>query len=113
MCHTANMANRMSGICNDLADATLQLTLSGQRVLPYDERLTAACFDHGIRLAQAGANLPDWLATAPRWARAAVVIGRSSALRVIQEDRLLGARSVVKVINPVLEPHPFWRRWMD
>src|SRR4051794_15861320 len=109
MCHTPGMANNGS----DPVDATLRLTLSAHRVLPYDECLTVACFDHGIRLAQAGADLPDWLATATRWARAAVVVGRSSALRVIQEDRLLGARSVVKVINPVLEPQPFWRRWMD
>jgi hypothetical protein len=106
------MANRTSSNGNDPADATLRLTLSGQRVLPYDERLTVACFDHGIRLAQAGANLPDWLATAPRWARAAVTIGRSSALRVIQEDRLLSARAAMEVTCPMLEPEPFWRRWI-
>ena len=106
------MANRTSSNGNDLADATLRLTLSGQRVLPYDERLTVACFDHGIRLAQAGADLPDWLVTAPPWARAAVAIGRSSALRMIQEDRLLSARGAVEATNPMLEPKSFWRRWM-
>jgi hypothetical protein len=87
------MANKTSSNGNDLADATLRLTLSRQRVLPYDERLTVACFDHGIHLAQTRANLPDWLATTPRSARAAVAIGRSSALCVIQEDRLLRARA--------------------
>jgi hypothetical protein len=106
------MANRMSSNGDDLTDATLRLSLSGQRVLSYDERLTVACFDHGIRLAQAGADLPDWLASAPRWARAAVAIGRSSALRVIQEDRLLSARAAIKANGPMLEPEPFWRRWM-
>jgi len=106
------MANRTPGNGSDLTEATLRLTLSGQRVLPYDERLTVVCFDHGMRLAQAGANLPDWLATAPRWARAAVAIGRSSALRVIQEDRLLSARAAMEATGPMLEPEPFWRRWM-
>jgi hypothetical protein len=106
------MVNRTFSSDNDLAEATLRLTLSGRRVLPYDERLTVACFDHGIRLAQAGADLPDWLASAPRWARAAVAIGRSSALRVIQEDRLLSARAAIESNGPMLEPEPFWRRWM-
>lgn len=96
VCHTANIASRMSSNGNDLTDATLRLTLSGQRVLSYDERLTVACFDHGIHLAQTGANLPDWLATAPRWARVAVAIVRSSALRVIQEDRMLSTRGAVE-----------------
>jgi hypothetical protein len=110
--HTAEMANRTSSNDNNLVDATLRLTLAGQRVLPDDERLTVTCFDYGIRLAQAGANLPDWLASAPRWARAAVTIGRSSALRVIQEDRLLGARTVIEATGPMQEPEPFWRRWV-
>ena len=105
------MANRTSSNGDDLTNATLRLSLSGQRVLSYDERLTVACFDYGIHLAQAGADLPHWLATAPRWARTAVVIGRSSALRVIQEDRLFSARAAMEANGPMLEPEPFWRRW--
>jgi len=97
------MGNKTYSSGDDLTDAALQLTLSGQRVLPYDERLTVVCFDHGTHLAQAGAGLPDWLATAPRWARAAVAIGRSSALRVIQEDRLLSARAAVEAAGPMLK----------
>jgi hypothetical protein len=80
--------------------------------ISYHTRDGTACFDHGIRLAQAGADLPDWLFTAPRWARAAVAIGRSSALRMIQEDRLLSARGAIEATNPMLKPEPFWRRWM-
>lgn len=67
----------------------LQTTLAGRRVLPYSDALTVTCFDFGISLAHAAADLPDWLDTAPQWARAAVVIGRSATLRAIREDRLL------------------------
>lgn len=67
----------------------LRMTLAGRRVLPYCDALTVACFDLGLSLAQAGADLPVWLGTAPRWARAAVAIGRSAGLRVIEEDRVL------------------------
>ena len=67
----------------------LQTTLAGHRVLPYSDALAVTCFDFGISLAQTGADLPDWLATAPQWVRATVVIGRSATLRAIQEDRLL------------------------
>jgi hypothetical protein len=65
----------------------LQTTLAGRRALPYSDALTVACFDFGISLAQTGADLPDWLATAPQWARATVVIGRSATLRAIREER--------------------------
>ena len=67
----------------------LQTTLAGHRVLPYSDALAVTCFDFGISLARTGADLPNWLGTAPQWARATVVIGRSATLRVIQEDRLL------------------------
>ena len=67
----------------------LQTTLAGRRMLPYHAALTSACFDFGIFLAHTKGDLPDWLSTAPRWALTAVVVGRSAALRAIQEDRLL------------------------
>jgi len=67
----------------------LYATLAERRALPYDEALIATCFDYGIFLAHTGADLPHWLVTAPPWARAAVVVGRSSALRVIKEDQRL------------------------
>jgi hypothetical protein len=67
----------------------LQTTLAGRRVLPYSDALAVTCFDLGISLARDGADLPDWLGTAPQWARAIVVIGRSATLRAIREDRLI------------------------
>ena len=73
----------------------LQTTLAGHRALSYCDALVVSCFDFGISLAQTEADLPDWLGTAPRWARTAVVIGRSATLRAIQEDRLLTLASTV------------------
>jgi hypothetical protein len=67
----------------------LHATLAERRALPYDETLIATCFDYGIFLAHTGADVPQWLARAPQWACAAVVVGRSSALRAIKEDRRL------------------------
>jgi hypothetical protein len=64
----------------------LYATLAERRALPYDAGLIPACFDYGIFLAHGRLDLPEWLDTAPHWARAAVVIGRSSALRAIGEE---------------------------
>ena len=66
----------------------LYATLAEHRALPYDARLVPTCFDYGIFLAHGGMDLPHWLTTAPQWARSAVVIGRSSALRAIRQDQL-------------------------
>ena len=82
----------------------LQTTLAGHRVLPYSDTLTVSCFDFGISLAQAETDLPDWLDTAPQWARATVVIGRSATLRAIQEDRLLTPTPAV--LSPVVDAKP-------
>lgn len=65
----------------------LHATLAGRRALPYDAGLIPACFDYGIFLAHGRMDLPDWLTTAPGWARATVAIGQASALRVIQLDQ--------------------------
>jgi hypothetical protein len=72
----------------------LYATLAEHRALPYDARLIPTCFDYGIFLAHAGVGQPHWLATAPHWARAAVVIGRSAALRAIKEDLQLTLATV-------------------
>ena len=66
----------------------LYATLAEHRALPYDARLVPTFFDYGIFLAHGGMDLPHWLTTAPQWARSAVVIGRSSALRAIRQDQL-------------------------
>jgi hypothetical protein len=66
----------------------LYATLAEHRALPYNAGLVPACFDYGIFLAHGGMDLPHWLTTAPHWARSTVIIGRSSALRVIRQDQL-------------------------
>lgn len=66
----------------------LYATLAEHPALPYDAGLVPTCFDYGIFLANGGMDLPHWLTTAPHWARSAVVVGRSSALRAIKQHQL-------------------------
>lgn len=106
--HTARMATS----ANDPQGAALRVPLSGRRVLPYDERLTVACFDYGIHLAQTGADMPEWLTTAPHWARTAVAVGRSSAVRMIEEDRRSSACSAGQTTDPLPAQGRFWWQWM-
>jgi hypothetical protein len=60
-------------------DTPLRVALAGRRGRHYDETLAAVCHSHGKRLGRAGAALPDWLPTAPRWARQAMVAGHAEA----------------------------------
>jgi hypothetical protein len=66
----------------------LRTKLAGRRALPYCNAMTVACFDAGVFLAQAGMDMPEWLATVPPWARAAVSVGHSATRRVLEAGQL-------------------------
>jgi hypothetical protein len=89
----------------------LRTALVGQRALPYCDAMTVACFDAGIFLAQAGMDMPEWLATVPPWARAAVSVGHSATRRVLEADGLpLQHQSARPLATPTpAGPTPFVR----
>jgi hypothetical protein len=81
----------------------LRTALAGRRTLPYCDAMTVACFDAGIFLAQAGMDMPEWLATAPPWARAAVSVGHSASKRALEADGLTFQRESAR---PLATPTP-------
>jgi hypothetical protein len=56
-------------------DHPLRICLRPEAVPSFDPALQRECFVLGLRLAKAGADLPDWLRAAPAWARDAAVSG--------------------------------------
>ncbi|MDO9714149.1 hypothetical protein [Paracraurococcus lichenis] len=65
----------------------LSTALVGQHVARHSDASATAYFELGILLAHTGAEVPDWLMTTPRWARAAVAIGRSATRHRLRESR--------------------------
>jgi hypothetical protein len=68
---------------------TLSAVLAGQHVTQYSDASANAYFELGVLMAHTGMDVPDWLTTAPLWARAAVSTGRSAALHRLRESRQL------------------------
>ncbi|MDO9714610.1 hypothetical protein [Paracraurococcus lichenis] len=65
----------------------LSTALVGQHATRYSGASATAYFELGTLLAHTGAEVPDWLMTTPRWARAAVAIGRSATRHRLRESR--------------------------
>jgi hypothetical protein len=63
-------------------DAPLRAALENRRGRVYDEVISGVCYTHGVRLGLAGEALPDWLPTAPRWAREALRAGHDSGMSI-------------------------------
>lgn len=63
-------------------DSPLRAALENRRGRLYDEVISGVCYTHGVRLGLAGEPLPDWMPTAPRWARAAMRTGHASGLAI-------------------------------
>lgn len=63
-------------------DAPLRAALENRRGRDYDEALSGVCYTHGVRLGLAGEALPDWMPTAPRWARQAPRGGHASGMAI-------------------------------
>jgi len=63
-------------------DAPLRAALENRRGRAFDEALSGVCYTHGVRLGLAGQALPDWLPTAPRWAREALRTGHASGTAI-------------------------------
>ena len=59
-------------------DAPLRAALENRRGRELDDAIHGVCYSHGVRLGLAGEALPDWLPTAPRWAREAMAAGHAS-----------------------------------
>ncbi|MBK1657042.1 hypothetical protein CKO45_02215 [Paracraurococcus ruber] len=68
-------------------DAPLRAALANRRGRALDEGIAAACYTHGVRLGLAGEPLPDWLPTAPRWAREALGTGHASGLAIHRREK--------------------------
>jgi hypothetical protein len=69
-------------------DAPLRAALENRRGRPLDEAISGVCYTHGVRLGMAGEALPDWLSTAPRWAREALRAGHASGTTMAGRGRL-------------------------
>ena len=63
-------------------DAPLRAALENRRGRAFDEAISGVCYTHGVRLGLAGEALPDWLPTAPRWAREALRAGHASGTAI-------------------------------
>lgn len=71
-------------------DAPLRAALQNRRGRPYEEAIAQACYTHGVRLGLAGEPLPDWMPTAPRWARESLSNGYASGHAVSGRDAVAG-----------------------
>ncbi|MDO9711311.1 hypothetical protein [Paracraurococcus lichenis] len=71
-------------------DAPLRAALENRRGRAYDETISGVCYTHGVRLGLAGEALPDWMPTAPRWAREALRAGHASGTAISGRKRLAG-----------------------
>jgi hypothetical protein len=68
----------------------LRAALENRRGRVFDEAISGVCYTHGVRLGLAGEPLPEWLPTAPRWAREALKAGHASGTVISGREKEAG-----------------------